>query len=255
MRFCTAMFLKVERRRHLDQSSYNTAAVQERGASHLLKLTSSSTREKYMSGCWRRASMNGSGKEETQTSFKSVSWRVGRNQQTRARLQSKVLAQRHRQQRRTHSKQQVAALVGTSVADAGHGQHGAHSKQLLARARRELRAARIALDAPLLRRKAHSCAHGTIDAERGAGRRCVFEFAERQVLDVHGSVLDARKQRLQLLSARADVGVERQLRNGGATATPRARESNSTAPPSSKIRSDSNVAADDAARIGERRNA
>jgi hypothetical protein len=84
------------------------------------------------------------------------------------------------QRRRTHSKQQVAALVGASLADAG--QHGAHSKQLLAAARRELRAARIALGAPLLRRKAHSRAHGTVDGERGAGRRCVFEFAERQSL-------------------------------------------------------------------------
>ncbi len=37
----------------------------------------------------------------------------------------------------------------------------------------------------------------------------MFEFAERQILDVHGSgVLDARKQRLRLLSARADVSVE-----------------------------------------------
>jgi hypothetical protein len=75
---------------------------------------------------------------------------------------------------------------------------------------------------------------------------------------VHGSgVSDARKQRLQLLSARADVCVERAdfepaspLRHLAL-----ALESNSTAPPSSKIRSDSNVAADDAARIGERRNA
>ncbi len=37
----------------------------------------------------------------------------------------------------------------------------------------------------------------------------MFEFAERQILDVHGSgVLDARKQRLRLLSARADVSVD-----------------------------------------------
>jgi hypothetical protein len=93
-------------------------------------------------------------------------------------LQSKVLEQRHRQQRRAHSEQQVAALVGASVADAG--QHGAHSKQLLATARRELGAACIVLEAPLLQRKAHSRAHGTVDAERGAKRRCVFEFAERQ---------------------------------------------------------------------------
>jgi hypothetical protein len=66
----------------------------------------------------------------------------------------------------------VAALVGASVADAG--QHGAHSKQLLASARCKLGAACIALDAPLLRRKAHSRAHGTVDAERGAGRRYMF---------------------------------------------------------------------------------
>jgi hypothetical protein len=103
-----------------------------------------------------------------------------------------------------HSEQQVAALVGASVADAG--QHGAHSEQLLATARHELGAACIALDAPLLRRKAHSRAHGTVHRARCRA----FEFAERQILDVHGSgVLDARKQRLQLLSARADVSVER----------------------------------------------
>jgi hypothetical protein len=77
----------------------------------------------------------------------------------------------------------------SSVSNAG--QHGAHRKQLLATARCELGAACIVLDAPLLRCKVHSRAHGTVDAERGAGRRCVFEFAE-QVLDVHGSVLDAR---------------------------------------------------------------
>jgi hypothetical protein len=167
-------------------------------------------------------------------------------------LQSKVLGQRHRQQRRAHSEEQVAALVGTSVADAG--QHGAHSKQLLATTRRELRAARIALDAPLLRRKAHSRAHDTIDAKRSAGRRCLFEFAERQVLDVHGSgVLDARKQRLQLLSARADVNVERADFEPAAPLRhlALALESNSTAPPSSRIRSDSNGAADDATRIDE----
>jgi hypothetical protein len=50
--------------------------------------------------------------------------------------------------------------------------------QLLAAARCELGAARVALDAPLLRRKAHSRAHGTVDAER----RCVFEFAEHRSL-------------------------------------------------------------------------
>jgi hypothetical protein len=65
-----------------------------------------------------------------------------------------------------------------------------------------------------------------------------------------------RAKRLQLLSAGADVSVERaDFETGRATATPRARESNSTAPPSSKIRSDSNGAADDATRIDERRNA
>ena len=37
----------------------------------------------------------------------------------------------------------------------------------------------------------------------------MFEFAKRQILDVHGSgVLDARKQRLQLLSARADDSID-----------------------------------------------
>jgi hypothetical protein len=94
------------------------------------------------------------------------------------------------------SKQQVATLVVASVV--GTGQNGAHSKQLLAAARRELGAARIAFDAPLR-------AHGTVDAERGAGRRCMFEFAERQILDVHGSgVLDARKsaRRRQRLARR-----------------------------------------------------
>jgi hypothetical protein len=75
---------------------------------------------------------------------------------------------------------------------------------------------------------------------------------------VHGSsVLDARKQRLQLLSGRADVSVECA---DFETAAPLrhlalALESNSTAPPSSRTRSDSNGAADDAARIDERRNA
>jgi hypothetical protein len=117
--------------------------------------------------------MNGSGEQgKTQTSFKAVqleSWPQSADAPTRLRLQSKVLGQWHRQQRRAHSKQQVAALVGTSVADAG--QHNAHSKQLLVATRRELGAACIALDAPLLRRKTHSRAHGTVDAERGAGRR------------------------------------------------------------------------------------
>jgi hypothetical protein len=65
----------------------------------------------------------------------------------------------------------------------------------------------------------------------------VFEFAERQILDVHGSgVLDARKRRA------------RRFRTGGATAMRHlalALESNSTAPPSSRTRSDLNVAADD----------
>jgi hypothetical protein len=82
----------------------------------------------------------------------------------------------------------------------------------------------------------------------------VFEFAERQILDVHGSgVLDARKQRLQLLSARADVGVEcadfkpaAPLRHLAL-----ALESNNTAPPSRRKSSDSNGAADDANRIDE----
>jgi hypothetical protein len=75
---------------------------------------------------------------------------------------------------------------------------------------------------------------------------------------VHGSVLDARKQRLQLLSARADDSIERA---DFETAAPLqhhlalALESNSTAPPSSTTRSDSNVAADDAATIDERKNA
>jgi hypothetical protein len=104
-------------------------------------------------------------------------------------------------------------------------------------------------------RSTHRCcdakrtrAHGTVDAERGAGRRCMF--AERQILDVLGSgVLDACKQRLQPLSVRADVSVE--------------RADFETAPPpplrhlalalestlSSRTRSDSNGAADDAARI------
>ena len=66
---------------------------------------------------------------------------------------------------------------------------------------------------PLLRRKAHSRAHGTVDAERGAKRRCVFEFAERQILDVPCARQwcsgRAQAKRLQLLSARADVNVER----------------------------------------------
>ncbi len=85
----------------------------------------------------------------------------------------------------------------------------------------------------------------------------MFEFADRQVLDVHDSgVLDARKQRLQLLSARADVSVERA---DFETAAPLrhlalALESNSTAPPSSRTYSDSKGAADDAATIDERRN-
>jgi hypothetical protein len=90
------------------------------------------------------------------------------------------------------------------------------------------------------------------------GVACLFEFAKRQVLDVHGSgVLDARKQRLQLLSARADVSVERADFEPAAPLRhlALALESNSTAPPSSTTRSDSNVASDDAARIGERRNA
>jgi hypothetical protein len=73
MRFYTAMFLKVERRRHLALNHHDVAAVQERGARRrigLLRLTRSSTREKYMSGCWHKASMNGKGKRgETQTSF------------------------------------------------------------------------------------------------------------------------------------------------------------------------------------------
>jgi hypothetical protein len=201
--------------------------------------------------------MNGSGQRgETQTSFKSVqlkSWPQSADARTFAfAIESPRAAS---QRRRAHSKQQVAALVGPSVADAG--QHGAHSKQLLATARRELRAARIALDAPLLRRKAHS-AHGTVDAERGAVRRCVFEFAERQILDVHGSgVLDACKHRLQLLSARADVSVERADFEPAAPLRhlALALESNNTAPPSSTTRSDSNVANDDATRIDERRNA
>jgi hypothetical protein len=86
----------------------------------------------------------------------------------------------------------------------------------------------------------------------------VIEFAERQVLDVHGSgVLDAHKQRLQLLSARADVSVERADFKPAAPLRhlALALESNSTAPFSSRTRSDSNAAADDATRIGERRNA
>jgi hypothetical protein len=85
-----------------------------------------------------------------------------------------------------------------------------------------------------------------------------FEIAERQVLDVNGSgVLDACKQRLQLLSARADVSVEPADLEPAAPLRhlALALESNSTAPPSSRTRSDSNVAADDAARIAERRNA
>jgi hypothetical protein len=45
---------------------------------------------------------------------------------------------------------------------------------------------------------------------RRRGRCRAFEFAERQFLDVHGSgVLDACKQRLQLLSGRADVSLNR----------------------------------------------
>ena len=147
--------------------------------------------------------MNGSGKRgETQTSFKAVqleSWPQSADART-----FEIESPRAAASPAASGTQQAASRCSR------RGQHGAHSKQLLARARRELRAARIALDAPLLRRKAHSRAHGTVDAERGAKRRCVFEFAERQVIDVHGSgVLDARKQRLQLLSARADVSVER----------------------------------------------
>jgi hypothetical protein len=75
---------------------------------------------------------------------------------------------------------------------------------------------------------------------------------------VHGSgVLDARKQRLQLLSARADVSVERADFEPAAPLRhlALALESNNTAPPSSRTRSDSNGAADDATRIDERRNA
>ncbi len=97
-----------------------------------------------------------------------------------------------------------------------------------------------------------------VDAERGAGRRCVFEFAERQILDVHGSgVLDARKQRLQLLSGRADVRVESADFEPAAPLRhlALALESNNTAPPSSRKSSDSNGTADDATRIDERRNA
>ena len=78
------------------------------------------------------------------------------------------------------------------------------------------------------------------------------------ILDVHGSgVLDARKQRLQLLSEGADVSVERADFEPAAPLRhlALALESNGTAPPSSRTRSDSNVAADDATRIDERRNA
>jgi hypothetical protein len=83
----------------------------------------------------------------------------------------------------------------------------------------------------------------------------MFEFAERQILDVHGSVLDARNQ-LLLLSARADVSVEYADFEPAAPLRllALALESNSTAP-SSTTRSDSSGAADDAARIDERRNA
>jgi hypothetical protein len=97
----------------------------------------------------------------------------------------------------------------------------------------------------------------TVDAERGAGRRCVLEFAKRQILDVHGSVFWTRAKRLQLLSARADVSVERADFEPAAPLRhlALALESNNTAPPSSRTRSDSNDAADDAARIDERRNA
>jgi hypothetical protein len=86
----------------------------------------------------------------------------------------------------------------------------------------------------------------------------MFEFAERQILDVHGSgVLDARKQRMQLLSVRADVSVERADFEpaGPLRHLALALESNSTAPPSSTTRSDSKGATDDATRIDERRNA
>ncbi len=75
---------------------------------------------------------------------------------------------------------------------------------------------------------------------------------------MHGSgVLDARKQRLQLLNARADVSVERADFKPAAPLRhlALALESNSTAPPSSRTSSDSNGAADDATRIDERRNA
>jgi hypothetical protein len=113
MHFCTAMFVKVERRRHL---ALDAAAVQECGASRLLTLTSSSTREKYMCGCWRRASMNGSGKRgETQTSVQSVSQsESGRNQQTLARLQSKVLGQHRNGVGHTASSKSLLSSVRPS---------------------------------------------------------------------------------------------------------------------------------------------
>jgi hypothetical protein len=163
--------------------NHHDAAVQRAGASRLLTLTSSGTREKYMSACWRRASMNGS---EQKLKRHSVSWRVDRNQKTRARLQSKVLGERHRQQRAaaaSSTQRARAALVGASVANSG--QHVAHSKQLLATATR----------AP---RGTHR-SRRTAAATQSALARCraslrVIEFAERQILDVHGSdVLDARK--------------------------------------------------------------
>jgi hypothetical protein len=114
------MFLKVERRRHLALNHHDVAAVQERGARRRIAFAQTDefkhTREVHVRLLAQGVDERKREARKTQTSIQSVGWRVGRNQQTRARLQSKVLGQRHRQQRRAHSEQQVAALVVASMA-------------------------------------------------------------------------------------------------------------------------------------------
>ncbi len=121
---------------------HDAVAVQERGARRRIAFAQTDefkhTREVHV---WLLAQGVDERKWEarknrkTQTSFsQSVGELIAISRRAHV-CNRKSSRQRHRQQRRAHSKQQVAALVGASVANAG--QHGAHSKQLLATARRE----------------------------------------------------------------------------------------------------------------------
>jgi hypothetical protein len=138
---------------------------------------------------------------------------VDGNQQTHARLHSKVLGQRHRQQRRAHSKQQVK--VSKSLLSSVRPSPTLASMARTASSCWQERDASSTRHASL---STHRCCDGkrtrartapsTPNAEQGVA--ACYRVRRATDLDVHGSsVLDARKQRLQLLSARADVCVER----------------------------------------------